>query len=115
MRSWDAVERGIRALRVSLLTEHTGLAPRAAMRVLVKTEGLVDRLGQLARAEVPRIVPYAFPRAGEQGPLDELVVSVGDPERAPVAEDLYEEILERPRGLVARAVTALHELRGTRS
>lgn len=115
VRSRDAVERGIRALRVSLLTEHTGLAPKDAIRELLRVEGLVDRLGRLADLERPRIVPYSFARSDEQRPIDELVATLGDPERAPLAEDLFEEILERPHGLVAKAVSAFYELRGSKA
>jgi len=66
VRSGDALERGIRALRVSLLTEHTGLGPDDALRELVPVEGLVQRLGRLARRDGPRILPFSFSVGDEQ-------------------------------------------------
>lgn len=118
-RPRDAVERGIRALRVSLLAEHTGLDPDASMRELVRARGLVARLTRIARGPRPRIVEHPLPEEPlEQGPIDELLASLGDPEHAPITEELFEtiaeQVVERPRGLVARAVEALHELRGAR-
>lgn len=116
VRAGDAVERGIRAVRVSLLTEHTGLAPRAAVRQLVPVEGLVDRLRRLTHAKEPRLLRFEFcgKQAHEQTLIDELLAELGDPDGASIAEEIFEEIVERPRGIVAKAVSALHELRGAK-
>ena len=106
----DAIARGIRALRVSLLAEHTRLSPSESLEHLAEIEGLVERMRALTKREPPALREVTFAAPAEQGPLDELMVSLGDPERAAIAEGLFEEITDNPRGIVARVVTALHEV-----
>jgi phospholipase D1/2 len=103
-RRGDKVARGILGTRVSLLTEHTGLGPEEAIEQLMPIDGLVARLDGLCDAKEPRILRHEVDETVEAGPLDDLLASLGDPEKAPVAEDIFEEI---PEGLVARVVSVL--------
>lgn len=110
-----ALARAIRALRVSLLAEHTRLEPREAVRALTPIPGLARRLARVAERCPEQLVAVELDRETEKGPLDELLAELGDPERAALAENVFEEILERPQGVVARLVTALHDLAGQRA
>ncbi|AKF03182.1 Phospholipase D/Transphosphatidylase [Sandaracinus amylolyticus] len=113
----DDVARGIHALRVSLMAEHTGVTPEEAIRDLSRVEGIVDRLCALAANEPRRLYrPRLDPdqAIADQGPMDDLFASIGDPETAAFDEGLFEEILERPHGIVARVVTALQSVAGAR-
>ncbi|MDQ3031974.1 MAG: phospholipase D-like domain-containing protein [Myxococcota bacterium] len=110
----DDVARGIHALRVSLLAEHTRVSPDHAMRDLSEIPGLVAHLRALTTLEVPPLLPMELEREAEQGPIDELLASLGDPESAALSEGLFEEILDRPQGILAKVVTALHDVAGHR-
>lgn len=113
-----ALARGVHALRVSLLAEHTGATPDEALRELAPIEGLVSRLDLRAAIEPPRILQHdleSMAAPPEPGPMDELLATLGDPETAALEEGVFEELLERPHGLVARVVTALQSVAGARS
>ncbi|WP_236516989.1 phospholipase D-like domain-containing protein [Sandaracinus amylolyticus] len=113
----DEIARGIRTLRVSLMAEHAGVTPDEAVRDLGPIEGLVARVDALTAGERPRIRPAPLDpdlALADQGPMDDLFASIGDPETAAFDEGLFEEILERPHGIVARVVTALQSVAGAR-
>lgn len=109
--------RAIHELRVSLLAEHTGATPEQALRHLAPVEGLVERLDARAERSPVRIERHdleAESVPAERGLIDELMTTIGDPETAALDEGLFEEVLERPHGIVARVVSALQSVAGAR-
>jgi phosphatidylserine/phosphatidylglycerophosphate/cardiolipin synthase-like enzyme len=119
--AWDCamdngeLERGIRALRVSLLTEHVRLSAEQAMTEHFEPKGLCEKLRAWTRRETPPLMELCFDGTSEQNLIDDLLASLGDPERASLAEGVFEEVVDRPEGFLAKVLTALEDVAGSRA
>lgn len=118
----EALVEGIRAIRVSLLSEHAGLAEATTAQLaaadLVTPEGLVERLDRLSTREGARLTRHTLSSEREQQLMD-----VVDPEDLPFdpAQADYEDASSEPehephaRDLFAGGLSALWERAKTRS
>ncbi len=118
--AWDCatsdgeLERGIRALRISLLAEHVRLSPEQAKIEHFEANGLCEKLRTWTHHEIPPIEELRFDDTTEQNLIDELLASLGDPERASLAEGVFEEVVDHPDGILAKMLTALEDVTGSR-
>jgi phospholipase D1/2 len=110
----QTIER-IRALRVSLLAEHTGLAEASAEKCakagLDHAEGLVERLDALTALENARLTRHVLASQREKQIMkivdpEALPFDPADPDYGDAAQDLHEEQQQSRRSFV-HGVTAL--------
>jgi phospholipase D1/2 len=70
----------LRKLRASLLAEHTGLSDDAALALLECEHRVMPRLVQLANMGESRLIGHTSSALRDElGPLDEILVELGDP------------------------------------
>jgi phospholipase D1/2 len=75
-----AERQSLRKLRASLLAEHTGLSDEAAMSLLERGHRVMPRLVQLANMSESRLIGHTSSSLRDElGPLDEILVELGDP------------------------------------
>jgi phosphatidylserine/phosphatidylglycerophosphate/cardiolipin synthase-like enzyme len=109
----DALQRAIRHLRVSLLSEHTGLADRATLRTLSRAERLVSFLDEVGEARRGRLRVHPLDTVFDQKPLlkplepEELLI---DPEDSVLDEGLFETLKKDKDGFFANAVGLLTDI-----
>ncbi|ADO68961.1 phospholipase D-like domain-containing protein [Stigmatella aurantiaca] len=114
--AWEAPEedgqplcRAIRRLRVSLMSELSGLGRVADLRRLARTDGLVAFLDAVAARGQARLRPHPLETVVDQNPFFKPLVPeelVFDPEDTLVDESLFES-LKQEQSLVASGVRFL--------
>jgi hypothetical protein len=110
-RPGDATEHAIRRVRVSLMTEHTGLKRLSELRQLARVRGLVPYLDGVATAKSHRLRLHPLETVFDQRPLlkplepEEFSI---DPEDSVLSEGLFESM--KKDGLFASSIRRLHQL-----
>ncbi|MFZ5908042.1 MAG: phospholipase D-like domain-containing protein [Nitrospirota bacterium] len=113
--SADSLSQCIRKVRISLLTEHSGLT---AHELFGRADDLVANIGNLIADQSCRLRKHAMDSIfGQTEELKKLNIESlpFDPEKPPIEENVYEVLSKDPQGIFAQGITFLNDNLSKRS